>query len=85
MSCADFDVIYFKTIVTKTANNYKYKIVKSPTFRGNIAHMEKSYFNLYRGVTLQLNKIDADEYSQLDVTFQNACFNCLGFLVHVCI
>ena len=78
----NFDAVRFTTDFRKAANNAKYSIVKPPVFKGNIIWLHESALSLYRTVDFQLTKIDSDDYGQLNIRFQNACFNRIGFLVH---
>ena len=67
---------------SKNAKKSKYSILKSPLFSGNTVWISKSAFEHHRTVDFQLKKIDTDNFGILDIKFQNACFNKLGFLVH---
>ena len=78
----NLDAVRFTTNFQKAANNAKYAIIKPPVFKGNVVWLHESALNLYRTVDFQLTKIDCDDDAQLNIRFQNACFNRIGFLVH---
>ena len=59
-----------------------YTVLKPPIFYGNMAWIAKEALSSHRPVTLQITKTDIDGFGQLNIQFQNACFNKLGFLVH---
>ena len=66
----------------KNVNNAPFSIIKAPIFTGNVAWIPKNVFESYRPFSMQITKTDVNGYAQLDIRYQNACFNKLGFLVH---
>ena len=78
----NFDCVRFRTDFSKNAKNASYGIVKNPIFHGNIAWIPKVALTKYNPITMQMTKTYCDGFGQLNIRFQNACFNKLGFLVH---
>lgn len=78
----NLDSIRFTKPIKKNANNAPYSIIKPPCFKGNIAWISKSAVDMYRGVDIILTKLDENNFGHLEIKFQNACFNIVGFLTH---
>ena len=78
----NFDCVRFTTKFEKNSNHSTYGIIKPPVLKGNIAWLDVSELELHRTVEVHLTKLDTDGFGNLNVRFQNACFNSLGFLVH---
>jgi len=77
------NMIRFTTDFTKNMNNAPFYVIKRPLLKGNIATIKKSSIVAYNPVEVQVDKIDVvDAHGMLNVTFQNACFNVLGFMCH---
>ena len=76
------DCLRFKSKILKNAHLSPFCIVRPPTFKGNFTWFKKEELNSFRLINLQLVKLDSDYYGQLNIKFQNCCFNRLGFLTH---
>ena len=76
------DSIRFTTDIERNANKQKFEIVRWPCLNGKIAIVKKSDMSLHQAVTIALRNIDLTNIGQLKITFQNACFNSLGFMTH---
>ena len=78
----NFDDARFTKDISKNAKNTSYAIIKTPMLKGNISVLTAEKFAIHRHVTIQLAKIDEEEYGSVNINVQNACFNKLGFMVH---
>ena len=74
--------IRFTRNFTRNANNAKYFVCEPPLFKGNFQWINKSCTVEYRPFTIQLDKINEQDYGRQIFMFQNACFNRMGFLIH---
>ena len=78
----NFDCVRFKNDFIRNARNASYTIIKRPTLYGNVCWVSKAALANHNEITMQLTKTNSDGYGQLNLKFQNACFNKLGFVVH---
>ena len=78
----NFKSVRFTRNFSKNSNNSKYHICDKPLFKGNIIWIPQTLINDYRPFSIKVVKINAEDYGKLVLSFQNACFNRLGFLTH---
>ena len=76
------DIVRFKNNIERNANKQKFEVVRWPFLCGKIVNINKSDLLLHQTVSITLNKIDVTNMGRLEMTFQNACFNSLGFMTH---
>ena len=72
-------VVRFTTDFEKNANSAKYFVCSPPLFKGNMQWLNKSAVDEYRPVVMSFDKEDILGYGRHSISFQNACFNRLGF------
>lgn len=79
----NFNAVRFTTDLKKNAKRATYGIIKPPILKGNLVSLPKIALNDHAPVTVVLSNIAKDDFhGTLNVTFKNACFNLLGFMVH---
>ena len=74
--------VRFKSNFIKNARSTAYSVLRQPLFKGNFVNFKKSDFDVYRSVDFQFMKCDQDFHGQFIISYQNGCFNSLGFLTH---
>ena len=72
----------FTKDLTKNINHQKFNIIKWPVLQGKIIKMNKNDMKIHDSVSFMLLKIDEQNIGTLKISYQNACFNCFGFLTH---
>ena len=67
---------------TKNVNKQPFDIVKDQKLRGEIQTFQNSVLDKHSNVTVQLQRVNINNFGVLKVQYNNACFNSLGFLTH---
>ena len=74
--------VRFTKDIERNAFCAPYSILVKPVVRGNFFVLESSILEDYRSVDISHGKCNSDMHGPLTITYQNACFNSLGFLTH---
>ena len=76
------DSIRLKRNFVKNVNKQPFDIIKVPKLRGKIYSLKQNIVDFHNMVTIQLHKINSDDFGTLKISYRNACFNSFGFLTH---
>lgn len=74
--------VRFTTDIERNAFCAPYSIFVNPVVRGNFFILESSILQDHRPFEISHGKCNPDMHGPLTITYQNACFNSLGFLTH---
>ena len=66
------------------ATNPTLSHARKPILKGRILWVERKCLKTFHSVNTQMSKIDTDGFVTLEIKFQNAVFNKLGFLCYDC-
>lgn len=71
----------FTTDCKRNANSASYEVLIKPVVKGNFISLPETSLKNYRSIDVAFTKCQ-DLFGQINISYQNACFNSLGFLTH---
>ena len=77
--------VRFTRSFLSSANNPTLFYARKMHLKGCLLWIEEKYIKHYNSLTLQLTKIDENQFGIMEIKFQNAVFNKLGFLCFDCV
>lgn len=71
----------FTSKIKRNAFLSTYNVLVKPIVKGNFCWVDREFLENHQPVVLTFGKFE-NMHGQLDISYQNACFNSLGFLTH---
>ena len=76
------NIVRLTTNVTGNVNNQPFQIAKIPKLQRCICEILLEFVSINNPVSIVLEKIDSKNIGSVNIKFQNACFNALGFMIY---
>ena len=78
----DYTVIMKQPVEEGDINRQNFGISTLPPILGKLLTLPWKHFVQHKGVLFSLVEVDKNEIGRIKITYQNACFNSLGFLTY---